>query len=66
MIDGETGYMVNPQNHQQFAEKMSLLFNDDSLRNTFGENARKRVGNNFSSEITTSKNIEYYQSLISK
>ncbi len=66
MIDGETGYMVNPKDHKEFAEKMTFLFKDDNLRNTFGENARKRVVSNFSSEITTSKNIKYYQSLISK
>jgi len=66
MIDGKTGFMIDPKDHQQFAEKISLLFKDDILRNTFGENARMRVVNNFSSEITTSKNIEYYQSLISK
>lgn len=66
MIDGETGFMVNPKDHQDFAEKMTILFNDENLRNTFGENARKRVSTNFSSEITTLKNIEYYQYLISK
>lgn len=66
MIDGETGFMVNPKDHQDFAEKMTFLFNDENLRNTFGENARKRVSTNFSSEITTLKNIEYYQCLISK
>jgi len=66
MIDGETGYMVNPKDHQEFAEKMTTLFKDDNLRNTFGESAREKVVNNFSSEITTSKNMKYYQSLISK
>jgi len=66
MIDGETGYTVNPKDHQVFAEKMTSLFKEDNLRNLFAANARNRVVNNFSSKITTSRNIKYYQSLISK
>lgn len=66
MIDGATGYMVDPMDHQEFAKKLSILFKDQNLNRTFGENARKRVVDNFSSQITTSKNIEYYQNLISR
>lgn len=66
MFDGETGYMVNPKDHREFAEKLSILFTDSDLNRTFGENARKRVINNFSSKVTTAKNIEYYRNLIAR
>lgn len=66
MVDGVTGFMVNPKEHREFADKLSILFRDDNLNRTMGENARKRVANNFSSKITTSMNIEYYQNLISR
>lgn len=64
MIDGETGFMVDPKNHQEFAEKLSILYKDTNLNKAFGENARNRVLHKFSSCITTSKNIEYYRKVI--
>jgi len=64
MIDGKTGFMIDPKDHQQFAEKIGLLFKDDNLRNTFGENARKRIVENFSFRKITTKNIEFYQAVL--
>lgn len=64
MIDGETGFMVDPKDHQKFADKISILFNNEDINKTFGKNARNRVINNFSSKIITSKNIQYYKSFL--
>ncbi|WP_299048802.1 glycosyltransferase family 4 protein [uncultured Polaribacter sp.] len=63
MVDGKTGYMVNPKNHKEYAEKIVELLDNEEKARLFGENARKYVLSNFSLKIIGEKNIEFYKSL---
>jgi len=64
MINGETGYMVHPREHQLYTERILKLFNSDALRREMGENARIRIEENFSSEIMVLRNINFYKSVL--
>lgn len=63
MIDGETGYMVNPKNHNEFANKIKALLGDEQLRQTLGTNARKQILKKFDNKIVLSNYISYYKKL---
>ena len=41
--DGEDGFLAEPENSQQLAEKIELLIENGQLRKKMGENARKNV-----------------------
>ena len=64
MIDGETGYMVHPREHQLYAKRILKLFQNEALRREMGTNARIRIEENFSSEIVVSRNINFYKSVL--
>ncbi len=48
IINGETGYLVEPGNIEEHAEKFLKLYKDISLRKKLGENAQKRARDHFS------------------
>lgn len=64
MIDQETGYTINPNDHSDFANKINILLMNNTLRLKFGKNARKRIVKNFSSEVIVKQNINYYKKVL--
>ncbi len=64
MIDGKTGYTVDPKKHEEFANKIIKLLDSNQLRTEFGKNGREHVAANFSTQIITNKNIEHYKNSI--
>lgn len=64
MIDGKTGYTVNPKNHIDFASKLVELLKDDNKCVSFGKEGRKHVKAKFSTEIITLQNINFYKTII--
>lgn len=65
MINGETGFTVNPTNHQLYAEKVQALLKDNGLAIKMGKAARKRVEEKFSTEVVAEMNIQFYRKAIS-
>ncbi|MHA6279863.1 glycosyltransferase family 4 protein [Salinimicrobium sp. CAU 1759] len=61
MISGKTGFMVDPKDHSQFADKILKLLNDPKLRLNIGKSSRNRICKHFSAEVIAKKNIEYYK-----
>jgi len=66
MINEETGFMVSPTNHKEFAEKINMLLTDAKLNSKYGIKARNRIKKNFSNQFIVEKNIEFYQSILKK
>lgn len=64
MVDGETGFMVHPKKHDAFAKRIVELLQNIDLRLQLGQAARSQVARNFSSEVVTQNNIEYYKQLL--
>mgnify|MGYP003116350781 CR=1 FL=1 len=46
--DGETGYLIDPGNIEEHAEKFLKLYEDVGLRKKMGKNARQRIKDHFS------------------
>ena len=64
--DGENGFLVDPDNVVQIAEKMELLFSDASLRHRLAENGYEMCRGRFSTETIIPQMEQYYQSVIQK
>lgn len=48
VVDGQTGYIVNPFDTEQFADRLEALLSDDELRARMGAAARAHVQTHFS------------------
>ena len=64
MIDGKTGFVVNPKNHQEYADKVIKLLVNDDLNKKMGIGARKQIENSFQQDNIAKQNIEFYKSII--
>jgi len=47
IIDGETGYLINPKSSNELESKVLFLYNNPELRNRLGYKGRKRVTSEF-------------------
>ncbi|WP_240474651.1 glycosyltransferase family 4 protein [Flavobacterium sp. KMS] len=66
IIDGESGFLVSPMNHDLFASRIVQLLEDTSLGSEMGKNARTRVKKFFDIDKVAKDNIEFYKTLIFK
>jgi len=64
--DGETGYLVEPEDPSAIAEKVSLLFKEKELRRKIGEGGKEFVTANCSHRIMVQRIEELYRSLMDK
>lgn len=65
MVDGETGFTVDPKDHSTYAEKILQVLTDSALAEKMGKAARERVLENFSTEVVVERNIEFYEGVVS-
>ncbi len=63
VADGETGFLVEPQDAAALAERMTLLAGDAPLRERLGRNARARVEREFSAGIHYDKLMALYKAV---
>lgn len=64
VVDGETGYLVNPTNPAQMASKIELLINDIELRRSMGQKGKKRILNEFSLSQMIQSYFQLYEDLV--
>ncbi|MFI8378768.1 glycosyltransferase family 4 protein [Leeuwenhoekiella sp. NPDC079379] len=64
MIDGETGFSVDPKNHLKFSDRILELLHNSALREKMGAAARKRVDSKFALEHVVDQNILFYKKVI--
>ncbi len=64
MIDGLTGFTVNPRNHNHYADKIVALLRNPALCEQLGKAGRKHVERNFSTKKIIPQNIEFYERVI--
>lgn len=62
--DGENGFLVEYHDYKAFAEKISLLLSDDSLREKMGRRSKQIVCERFSIDQMTNAFIEVYRSCL--
>ncbi len=61
VLDGETGFIVNPLKVEAFAACMQRLLTDEALRAAMGERGRERIRAQFSLTRQVSQMTEIYQ-----
>jgi glycosyltransferase involved in cell wall biosynthesis len=64
MINGLTGFMVDPKDHQKYAGKVLQLLNEPALALKMGKAAREQVVAKFSSEVVVKRNIGFYGRIV--
>jgi glycosyltransferase involved in cell wall biosynthesis len=64
ITDGVDGFLVNPKDHQVFADRILEILSDEVLKITLGQNARLKIETNFSSQIVADQSIEFYKNTI--
>lgn len=64
IIDGESGFLVDPKNHSLFAAKIAQFLNNSRLTKETGEKARSRVEHFFGTDKITNNNINFYKKII--
>jgi len=63
ITNGETGVLVD-SNEDDISDAISILFEDKSLMNKIGKNAKKQTANLFTSDIFTKKHEEIYLKIL--
>lgn len=64
IVDGESGFLVHPKSHLEFAAKINTILDDNLLRKQLGKKARQRVETLFNIDKIANENIALYKSLI--
>ena len=65
MIDGVTGFTVDPKDHQLYAVRILQLMMDPSLAKQMGKAAREQVVAKFSTGVVVKRNIGFYERVVS-
>ncbi len=61
VLDNETGFLVNPSNPKELADKVGILLDNADLRNRMGLEGKRRVISEFSVEQMIRKYNELYK-----
>ncbi|MGJ5640616.1 glycosyltransferase family 4 protein [Formosa sp. S-31] len=64
MVDGETGFTVNPRDHEAYALTIVELLKDKNKGLELGKTGRKRIEDLFSTHRTAQKSIAFYKKII--
>jgi len=60
---GKNGLLVPPKSPEKIAEAISLLLDDEQMRNNLGKNARKTIEEQYTWDIISNKFLTHYNSL---
>lgn len=63
--DGVSGYLIHPENHGLYAQRIQELFQNDDVAVSIGNAARARVEANFDIEKIVLQNIDFYKRIAS-
>jgi glycosyltransferase involved in cell wall biosynthesis len=66
VIHGETGLLVNPNNHIEMADAIIELLQDPQTAKSMGSRGRTRVESNFAFEVVVERQEHYYAHLLSR
>ncbi|MCG9793884.1 glycosyltransferase family 4 protein [Flavobacterium algicola] len=63
MVDGESGFLVHPGDHQQFADRIVEVLKSPDLGAEMGKKAAQYVGEHFDINKIVIQNIEFYKEI---
>ena len=64
MIDGITGYVCDPQENNEFAEKIINLIKKPDVAFKMAQKARERIEKEFNQEKAFQENYTFYKQII--
>ena len=64
--DGENGFIIEPGNTQQLAEKLDILLSSKETRSLFGQTGKKIAEEEFSIETMVRGNLNVYKKILSE
>lgn len=62
--DDMNGFLVNPNEHELYADNINKLLENKELRNKFGIEARKKVEAKFSIEVVAKQSADFYKKIV--
>ncbi|MBP4137840.1 glycosyltransferase family 4 protein [Flavobacterium geliluteum] len=62
--DGVNGFLIHPENHDLFAEKIKNVLRDEDFALSIGKAAREKTEISFDITIIAKQNIEFYKRII--
>jgi len=65
MVNGVSGYLVDPKNHKEYAQKIIEILSNEELASKMGIAAKKQVQNKFDINVIVKENMNYYETIIS-
>lgn len=66
IIDGKTGLLVEPADHEGLAKAVMELLGDEKRRESFAEEGRKHVGERFGWDAIAEKTEAVYEEIVSR
>ena len=66
IVDNETGFLVEPKNVKDMAEKIEYLLSNPSIAKEMGEKGKKRIENHFSIDVMIEKFFKLYKDVLKK
>ena len=66
VADGESGYLVPPNDPAALADKLELLLRDETLRKSFGEAGRRRIAEKFTLNGMVEKVVRVYDECLNR
>ncbi|MEP6802947.1 MAG: glycosyltransferase, partial [Flavobacterium sp.] len=64
MTDQESGFLVHPENHELYAQRINEILNNELFSLKIGKQARKKVEENFDIKKLSKDNMEFYEEVI--
>ncbi|MCH8535874.1 MAG: glycosyltransferase family 4 protein [Flavobacteriaceae bacterium] len=62
--DKKEGFLVHPSKHEEFAQKIDVLLNDQALNKSFGDKAHQKVLDQFTNEKIAKLNLDFYEKIV--
>ena len=62
--DGLDGFLVHPNDHEQYVNRILQLLQDSSLQKQFGIRAREKVEQKFSVKVVARQSLLFYEDII--
>ncbi len=66
MLDGKTGFVVNPYNTDALADRLTRLLTDESLRQCMAAAGRERIRQQFTLDHQVSAMLAVYERALAK
>lgn len=64
VIDGETGFLIQPKDVDALTEKLALLISDSELRKQMGQKAREYAEKYFDIDVVKQRHLDIYNELV--